>query len=139
MESTNARKLRGLPLHLKVGIDSGDKRTVLGWAMELNTKEFKIRSALTKLNQKYGFHRYYPVDAENGHQGVIVDVTQKLEWVEQVMDRQKLMFFDPQVLSFANWADVSVTHLRKLLPKIQARLADDMAALIMIKERIKHR
>ncbi len=140
MESTNARKLKGLPLQLKTGIDAGARYTTKEWARELETSVVHIEQALNRLNQHHKLHRYYPVDGIMGKKGgVLVDVTQKLEWMEQVLDRQELIFLNPQILSFASWADVSVTSLRKLLPKIKARLAEEISILTILAEKIKQR
>ncbi len=136
----NARKLSGLPLALKTGIDAGAEYTAKEWAEELNVQERDIRRALTSLRQHHGYHQYHPTGTKrglNGHQGTIIDITTKKEYITETMGNQKTIYMDPQIQAFSSWLETGFQKYPELRQAFKAYLSDEIAKLALMEQQLK--
>ena len=134
------KKLKGLPLKLKTGIDEGKALTVSEWAEELDCEVSDIRRALTSLRQRHGFHQYHPIGTRRGlhpQQGEIRDIMLRKEWVVETMDAQKLIYKDPQLVAFADWLHSSYKRFPELRRQFKVFLSDEIAKLMVLDEELK--
>jgi len=141
MTSTLEKKLRGLPGKLKAGIDAGAQLTVSEWAEELGTNENYIRRALTMLRQCHGFHQYHPIGTKKGHnphQGVIVDIRTKKEYLLETAENQKTIFMKPQYKAFSSWLHSAYQKYPELRHHFKALLSEEMAILTIMDEELKN-
>ncbi len=138
---SNARRLIGLPLKLKTGIDSGGELTVHEWAEEFGVKDKHIRRALTALRQVHGFHQYHPTGTKlglNGHQGVIVDINTKKEYIKETTENQKTIYLNPQYKAFSNWLHSGYQKYPELRQYFKAMLSTEIATLTIMDEELDH-
>lgn len=134
------KKLRGLPLQLKTGIDAGAEKTVHEWAEEFGVEDGDIRRALTTLRQKHSFHQYHPIGTKrglHGQQGTIVDINTKKEYITETMGQQKTIFLDPQIVAFSSWLETGYQKYPELRQAFKAYLSDEIAKLIVLDEELK--
>ncbi len=137
---TEPRKLRGLPLKLKEGIDAGAELTVKEWAEELGVKETHIRTSLTRLRQFHGYHQYHPTGTKkgmNGGQGVIIDINTKKEYITETMDKQKNVYLNPQIKAFSSWLETGYRKYPELRQAFKAYLSDEISKLTILDEQLK--
>ena len=140
MDEIATKKLKGLPLKLKEGIDAGAEKTVSEWAEEFGVEQGDIRRALTTLRQRHGFHQYHPVGTKRGlkgEQGVIVDINTKKEYITETMGNSKTMYLDPQLISFSSWLEVGYRKYPELRQAFKAYLSDEIAKLTILDESLK--
>ncbi len=134
------KKLKGLMLALKTGIDSGAEYTVKEWAEELNTTERQIHRTLNRLRQRHGFHQYHPVGTVRGvggHAGVLVDINTKMEYVTETMGNQKTIYLDPQITAFSSWLESGYQKYPELRQAFKAYLSDEISKLTIMDEQLK--
>ncbi len=141
MEQTlEEKKLKGLVLKLKTGIDSGAVLTAKEWAEELGVKESDIRRTLTSLRQRHGMHQYHPTGTKkgiHGHQGVIVDINTKKEYITETMGNQKTAYLDPQIIAFSHWLENGYRKYPELRQAFKSYLSDEISKLTIIEEQLK--
>src|SRR3954468_4033904 len=98
-----------LPSQIKTLIESGAEFTIAELADQFKVDRKRISSVLTGLRKK-GF-LYYPVGGVyqyptgNGRPGVVLDVTQNQINLVDTMERQRKVYIDPQLTSFARFVD----------------------------------
>ncbi len=134
------KKLSGLPLKLKEGIDAGAEKTCNEWADEFGVRESDIRRALTSLRQRHGFHQYHPVRTKRGlggEQGILVDINTKKEFIVETLGHSKTMYLDPQLIAFSSWLENGYRKYPELRQNFKAYLSDEMAKLTILDEQIK--
>ncbi len=132
--------IKGIAGQIKSGIEGGKSLTVREWAEELNCTEPDIRRALTRLRQTYGFHQFHPIGTKSGRnpqQGEIKDIMLEKEWVVETMDRQKLMYKDPQLVAFADWMHKSYLKFPELKQQFKVFLTDELAQLMILDKELK--
>ncbi len=141
MEQIATRKLLGLPLKLKTAIDAGAELTVHEWAEELNVKDSDIRRALNSLRQRHNFHQYHPTGTKrgkNGHQGTIVDINTKKEYLVETSENQKTIYMKPQYKAFSHWLHSGYQKFPELRKHFKAMLSEEMAFLTIMDEELKN-